>query len=142
MKIRHSTEKIIVCIQPLGWLSLGAINLGTFQLWRNLTNDTFGYLVLETKDIFQISLGATCPKLSPSAGIDQLTSNPYLVLRFAYAAFEHVADPELATFCHAALDVDGATDSIQGAGELHEHTIAGGLHDASAVFAKLAINKR
>ena len=97
MKICHSTEKIIVCIQPLGWLSLGAINLGTFQLWRNLTNDTFGYLVLETKDIFQISLGATRPKLSPSAGIDQLTSDPYLVLRFAYAAFEHVADPELAT---------------------------------------------
>src|SRR5215831_12730326 len=104
MKIRHAAEKIIVCIQPLGWLSLGAINLGTFQLWRNLTNDTFGYLALETKDIFQISLGATRPKLSPSAGIDQLTSDPYLVLRFAYAAFEHVADPELAyaAFEHVA----------------------------------------
>jgi hypothetical protein len=82
MKIRHSTEKIIVCIQSLGWLSLGAINLGTFQLWRKLTNDTFN-LVLETKDIFQISLGAARPKLRPSAGIDQLTSDPYLILRFA-----------------------------------------------------------
>src|SRR5215472_8427964 len=97
MKICHSTEKRIVCIQPLGWLSLGAINLGTLQLWRNLANDTFGYLVLETKDIFQISLGATRPKPLPSAGIDQLTSDPYSVLRSTYAAFKHVADPELAT---------------------------------------------
>src|SRR5215470_11209887 len=64
---------------------------------RNLTDDTFGYLILEIKDIFEISLAATRPKLSPSAGIDQLTSDPYLILRLAYAAFEHVADPELAT---------------------------------------------
>src|SRR5215469_5701365 len=44
--------------------------------------------------------------------------------------------------CRAALDVDGTAQSIQGTGELHQHTIAGGLHDASAVFTKLAINKR
>ena len=41
--------------------------------------------------------------------------------------------------CHVALDVDGAAPSIQGTGELHQHTIAGGLHDASVVFIKFAI---
>jgi adenylate cyclase len=35
-----------------------ARSISALQLRRNLTNDTFGYLVLETKDIFQISLGA------------------------------------------------------------------------------------
>jgi hypothetical protein len=34
--------------------------------------------------------------------------------------------PSSIFLCHVALDVDGTTDSIKGAGELHQHTIVGG----------------
>src|ERR1700747_2119421 len=42
MKTRHTAEKIVVCIQFLCWFSLGTFNLSALQLWRNLTNNTFG----------------------------------------------------------------------------------------------------
>ena len=43
--------------------------------------------------------------------------------------------------CHVPLNVDGASHRIHDARELHQHTIASGLHDASAVLTEFAVNK-
>ena len=43
---------------------------------------------------------------------------------------------------HAALDLDGASHRIDGAGELDQHAVAGGLDDASAMLGDGGIEKR
>ena len=42
---------------------------------------------------------------------------------------------------HAALDFDRAADGIDGAGEFHQHAVAGGLDDAAAMRSDSGINK-
>src|ERR1035437_9370003 len=43
--------------------------------------------------------------------------------------------------CHAALDIDRATDGIDHAHELHEHSIARRFDDSAAMFGDLGIDE-
>ena len=43
---------------------------------------------------------------------------------------------------HAALDFDRAAHRIDGAGELHQHAVAGGLDDAAAMRGDTGIDQR
>jgi hypothetical protein len=43
---------------------------------------------------------------------------------------------------HAALNLDSAPDRIHNACELHEHAVARGLNDPSAMFGDLRVDKR
>ena len=42
---------------------------------------------------------------------------------------------------HAALDLDRATDRIDGAAEFDQHAVAGGLDDAAAIFGDFGIDE-
>ena len=48
----------------------------------------------------------------------------------------------LVSLGHAALDFNGASRGVDGARKLHEHAIASGLDDASAMFNDFGIDKR
>ena len=43
---------------------------------------------------------------------------------------------------HAALNFDGTSRCIDGAGKLDQHAVAGGLDDAAAMFGDCGVDKR
>jgi hypothetical protein len=65
------------------------------------------------------------------AEVDASAELDALVLRHASVALGH-----------AALNFNGAPHRVHHAHELHQHTVAGGLHDLAAVFPDLWINER
>jgi hypothetical protein len=83
--------------RALDRLSLGTFNFGTLQLRRDLTHNSPSYLILKSKDIFQISLEVARPHVPSSVSVDQLTCDSYSVRRFPHTAFKHAADAGLAS---------------------------------------------
>src|SRR5262249_18034806 len=59
--------------------------------------DTLGYLVLELEDVLERAVETVGPQMRAACRIDELRRDAHAVGRLARAAFEHVANAELAT---------------------------------------------
>jgi len=57
--------------------------------------------------------------------------------KFDSLGFRHI---DIAV-CHAALNLDGATYRIDGAGEFDQHPVAGSLDDTAAMFGDFWVDK-
>ncbi len=69
-------------------------------------NDLLGDLVLQRKDIAELSVIAVRPEVSARFGVYELGVNPHLVVGPSNASFQHVANPKLTAYL---IDLDGLT---------------------------------
>src|SRR6266403_5618383 len=82
-------------VETLGQLAFGTLDLGFLHRWRDRPNNALSHLVLKIEDVAEPTIKSVCPKMCPSGGIDKLSRDAHSVCRFAYASFQHVADPKL-----------------------------------------------
>ena len=66
---------------------------GELQLQRG--HDLLHDLILQGKDVLQRSVILLGPHVVAGGGVDQLRSDPYLLVGFLHTAFQHVAHPHL-----------------------------------------------
>ena len=64
-----------------------------------------GHLVLQSKNIAQVTFKPIGPKMRAGHGINQLAGDADFSGRLAHTAFKHVADAE---FAPDLLDIDGS----------------------------------
>src|SRR5262249_46778417 len=83
--------------EALGWLAAGALDLRALELRRHGADDALGHLVLKLENILQRPVEPVRPDMPSGGRIDELRRDGHPVRRLAHAAFEQVADPELAT---------------------------------------------
>ena len=60
-------------------------------------DNVVGNLILDSKDILKLSIVAFRPQMIAVGNIDELRRHPQPVARFAYAAFQHSVDLQLAS---------------------------------------------
>ena len=96
MEGRHAAQKVVVGIEAFGRLALGPFDLGLLELRRDGADHARRHLVLQIEDVRQVAIEAVRPEMRAGRGIDELAGDAHPAARLAHAAFEHVADAELA----------------------------------------------
>src|SRR5262245_29097569 len=84
--------------------ALGANDLGFQQLWLDRGDDFLSDLVLERKNIAQVTVAAVGPNVLLSRGVNKLGVDAYTVAALAHAALQDVAN---AKFAGGTLHIDG-----------------------------------
>ena len=74
-----------------------ASSAGHQQLGTDATDDAARDLVLDSEDIFKLPVVVFSPEMTAGFGFEQRRRHPDAVAGFAHTAFEHVADPKLAS---------------------------------------------
>src|SRR5262249_13012009 len=87
----------IVGVEALGRLAADALDLRALELRRDGADHALGHLVLELENILERPVEPIRPDVRSGSRIDELRGDAYPVRRLAHAAFEHIADAELAT---------------------------------------------
>jgi hypothetical protein len=80
------------------------IYFGLKQFWLNGRDNIHSHLVLQRKNIAQVTFKSISPKVRAGRGIDQLAGDADLSGCLAHAAFQHVANTE---FAPDLFDIDG-----------------------------------
>ncbi len=101
----HAAQQVVVGIEPLGRLALGALDFGLFEFRRDRDDHARRDLVLQIENVLEATVEAIRPEMRAGRGIDQLSGDPHAVRRLAHAALQHIADAELAA---DLLHVDAA----------------------------------
>src|SRR5208282_287594 len=96
IKARHSPQVIVISVEALGRLALGAFDLRLLQLRRDSANHAGCYVVLQLEYVLEAALEAIRPQMSARRRVDELASDAQPIGRLAYATLEQVAHPELA----------------------------------------------
>src|SRR5262249_38140874 len=86
MQVRYRSQIVVVGIEALGRLVLGAFNFSALQLWRDRPDDTRRQLVLERENVVEIAFKPFRPDVGAGPGVDKLAGDPHTVRRFAQAA--------------------------------------------------------
>src|SRR5215813_4672655 len=97
MKTGHSAQEVVVSVEALGRLALGALDLGLLQPRRDRTHHARGHLVLQVEHVFENAIEAIRPNVTAGHRIDELPGNAHARSTLAHATFEHIAHPQLAT---------------------------------------------
>src|SRR6266496_3447075 len=84
---RQSTQIVIICIEVLGRLSLGALDFSPLQPRCDRAYYVGGHAVLQVEDVFELALEAIRPEMRSCRGIDELSGDANPVGRLTYATF-------------------------------------------------------
>ena len=95
-RLRHAAQIVVVGVEALGRLALGALDLRLLELWRDRADDALGHPVLQLEDVLERAVEAVGPEMGAGRRIDELAGDAHAVRGLAHAAFEHVAHAELA----------------------------------------------
>src|SRR5262249_36925287 len=96
IKALHPTQVIVIGVEALGGLALGAFDLGRFLLRPDAAYHVGGHAVLQLEDVFEAAVETLRPQMRARGGVDELAGDAQTVRRFAHATLEHVAHPQLA----------------------------------------------
>src|SRR5262245_50378211 len=96
MDVCHAAQEIVVSVETLGGLALGAVDLGLPQPWRDCAHDTCGHLILQIEDVFKPTFEAVSPQMYTSRSFHKLTGDAQSAGDLPHAAFKHVAHSQLA----------------------------------------------
>jgi hypothetical protein len=103
---RHPAQKVVVGAEAPGRFPLRAVDLGLLQRGRDRAHDARGHLVLQIEYVLGRTIETVCPEVGRAGRVDQLPGDPHSICRLAHAAFEQIADAELAT---DLPDIDGTS---------------------------------
>ena len=92
----HAAQVIVVSREAFGRLVQRALHFGLLDLRRDGADHARGDLVLQVENILERAVETVRPQMRAGRGVDQLPGDADLVAGLADAAFEHVADAELA----------------------------------------------
>src|ERR1041385_5654971 len=103
MNTGHAAQIVVVGVEALGRLVLGALDLRLFQLRRDRANDICRHLVLQIENIFECAVETIGPQMSATGGVDELTRYANAAGCFTHTALQKIAH---AQFAGDLLDVD------------------------------------
>src|SRR5437667_8599628 len=83
-------------VEAAGWSANRTLPLGIGDRRGDCGGDCLGNLILDREDIGEIAVVPFGPNVVAALCLDQLACNPDAVARFAQAAFEHIANSQLA----------------------------------------------
>ena len=87
---------MIVCTQTLGRFALGSLEFLALEFRSDRANDAGSYAVLEIEYIFKRTVEMIRPEMRAVFSIDELTRDANPRSGLAHAAFQHIANAEIA----------------------------------------------
>ena len=96
VKARHAAQEVVVGVEALGRLALGAFDFGALKLLRDRADDVLGDPILKLEDVVERALIALGPEMAARLRVDELSGDAHAVRRLADAAFEHIAHAQVA----------------------------------------------
>ena len=86
----QAAQEIIVGVEALGGLALGAFDLGLLQLRRDRADHAGGDLILQIEDVRQSAIEVIGPQMRAGRSVDQLGGDAHPLRRLADSALDHV----------------------------------------------------
>ena len=96
IQVRPAAQIVVVGVEALGRLALGALDLRPLELRRDRADDARGHLILQLEDIVERAFEAVRPEMRRGRSVDELPGDAHPVRRLAHAAFQHVAHAQFA----------------------------------------------
>src|SRR5262249_47804045 len=91
-------------VKVLGWFALRPLHFRPGNARRDCPHYAGCDLVLQRKDVIQRSIKPVTPQMGTGSGLDELAGDTDLGASLSDTAFEHIANPKLAS---NLLDIDG-----------------------------------
>ena len=83
--------------QIFGRFALGPLKFLALESRRDCTDDAGSYVVLEIEHVFKRAIEMIRPEMRAIFSIDELTCDAHALSGLTHAAFQQVADAEIAT---------------------------------------------
>src|SRR5215813_9792224 len=80
------------------------LDFGELQLGLDCPYDAFRHAILQSEDVAHLAIEAIGPKVRTGRGVNELSRESKTIARAPNAAFQHIADTELAP---NLTDIDG-----------------------------------